>query len=223
MTDEAMGMTALMIPELPSTADLITVDIRPAARDHLLSFEATQRLLAIHEGGHLVALAAQGIKTKAVDITSRHGGFTSIVGPESDTGLPWETAGRMRQQMAALAAGSAAERLLLNDVTDGGSTDLDAIVAAGHRYIKAGFSPGQFVGEDGLAYGYLTDEIKTRILLRIQELVAEAQATAEALVAQHQDALIFIATAVYEKRRLSDERLDEVLVAAGFTLPRATA
>jgi|BarGraNGADG00212_1021973.scaffolds.fasta_scaffold223027_2 hypothetical protein len=42
-------------------------------------------------------------------------------------------------------------------------------------------------------------------------------------MAANQDALIVVATAVYEKRRLSDQRLDEVLVSAGFTLPRPTA
>lgn len=40
---------------------------------------------------------------------------------------------------------------------------------------------------------------------------------------KHQEAILIIATAVYEKRRLTDERLDAVLESAGFTLPRATA
>jgi hypothetical protein len=80
-----------------------------------------------------------------------------------------------------------------------------------------------FVGEDGLPHAYLTDAIKTRTLLRIAELVGEAQARADALIAEHEDALIAVATAVYEHRRLTDDRLDAVLVAAGFTLPRTTA
>lgn len=92
------------------------------------------------------------------------------------------------------------------------------------KWIKAGFAgPGVFVGEDGLAFGYLTDEVKTRTILRIQEVVAEAQVRADALMAQHQEALIIVATAVYEARRLTDERLDAVLVSAGFTLPRPTS
>jgi hypothetical protein len=37
------------------------------------------------------------------------------------------------------------------------------------------------------------------------------------------DRNISVATAIYERRRLSDDSLDEVLVAAGFTLPRPTA
>jgi hypothetical protein len=35
--------------------------------------------------------------------------------------------------------------------------------------------------------------------------------------------LIIVATAIYEHRRLADERLDRVLESAGFTLPRPTA
>lgn len=79
------------------------------------------------------------------------------------------------------------------------------------------------MGEDGLAYGYITDAIKTRTLEKIQASVAETQVRADALIAANQEAMIFVATAIHEKRRLSDERLDEVLVAAGFNLPRPTA
>jgi hypothetical protein len=45
------------------------------------------------------------------------------------------------------------------------------------------------------------------------------QVRADALIAANSDALIFVATAIYEKRRLSDERLDEVLTAAGRGRP----
>ena len=70
---------------------------------------------------------------------------------------------------------------------------------------------------------YLTEEWKSKTLARIQELVAEAQVRADAIIAEHQDALILVATAVYEQRRLADERLNAVLESAGFTLPRPTA
>ncbi len=42
-------------------------------------------------------------------------------------------------------------------------------------------------------------------------------------MAQHQDALIIVATAVFKSRRLTDGRLNAVLESAGFTLPRPTA
>ena len=100
----------------------------------------------------------------------------------------------------------------------------DQAVSAVMKPVKSGFAgPGVFVGEDGLAFGYLTDEMKTRTLVRIQEVVAAAQVRADTLIAEHQEALILVATAVYETRRLTDERLNAVLVSAGFTLPRPTA
>jgi hypothetical protein len=90
--------------------------------------------------------------------------------------------------------------------------------------IKAGFAgPGVVFGEDGLVFGYLTDEVKTRTILRIQEVVAAAQVRADTLITEHHEALIIVATAVYETRRLTDERLGAVLASAGFTLPRPTA
>ena len=80
-----------------------------------------------------------------------------------------------------------------------------------------------FLGEDGLPHGYLTSQIRSRTLERIQELVNEAQARADEIIAKHEQALITVATAVYEHRRLADERLNDVLQSAGFTLPRPTA
>ena len=92
------------------------------------------------------------------------------------------------------------------------------------RFVRADFGgPGLFLGEDGLPHMYLTPEWKSRTLGRIQELVAEAKVRADAIIAEHQEALMIVATAVYEHRRLADERLDAVLTAAGFVLPRPTA
>lgn len=92
------------------------------------------------------------------------------------------------------------------------------------KWIQAGFAgPKVFVGEDGLPCCYLTEAVKTRTLARIQEVVAEAQVRADALMVKHQEAIITVATAIYDKRRLTDERLDAVLESAGFTLPRPTA
>lgn len=40
---------------------------------------------------------------------------------------------------------------------------------------------------------------------------------------EHKDAILIVATALYQHRRLTDERLSAVLESAGFTLPRQTA
>jgi hypothetical protein len=48
----------------------------------------------------------------------------------------------------------------------------------------------QVLGEDGLPHMYLTDEWKSKTLARIQELVADARVRADAIIAEHQDALI---------------------------------
>lgn len=222
-TNEETGV-ALMIPELHTKAELVTVSIRGSAHDHLMAWDASQRLVAIHESGHACAAAALGIAVRAIDITLRHGGLTQMAGAFEDTSLPWETSGRMLDNIAVALAGSSAERVILGEHTSGGESDNDNAVSIAMRWIKAGFAgPGVFVGEDGLAFGYLTDEVKTRTILRIQEVVAEAQVRADTLIAEHQEALIIVATAVYETRRLTDERLNAVLVSAGFTLPRPTA
>ena len=75
----------------------------------------------------------------------------------------------------------------------------------------------------GLGIGYLTEEIRTRAILRIQEVVDEARARSDTLMTKHQSALVMVATAVDEHRRLTDNRLDALLLSAGFTPSRPTA
>ena len=130
----------------------------------------------------------------------------------------------MLDRMVVTLAGSAAERVILGEHTTGGEADNDQAVMLASRWVKSGFGgPGLFIGEDGLGFSALTDEIKTRTLLRIMDVVAECQTRADALMAEQRDAVIIVATAVYEQRRITDDRLDAVLQSAGFTLPRSTA
>jgi ATP-dependent Zn protease len=226
MTNDETSATSLTIPALKSNTELIEIAVRPAARDHLFAWDASQRLVAIHESGHAVASAASPTKVpvRLIDITLRHGGVTMLGGAFEDASLPWENKARMLDNMMISCAGAAAERLLLGEHTDGSTSDYDSAVANAMRFVKAGFGgPGLFVGEDGLPHAYLTAEWKSHTLGRIQELVAEAQVRADRIIAEHQDALIIVATAVYEQRRLADERLSAVLESAGFVLPRPTA
>jgi cell division protease FtsH len=226
MTNEETGTTALMIPALESSTELIEMAVRPAARDHLLAWDASQRLVAIHEAGHAVAAAAAPTKVpvRAIDITLRHGGATMLGGAFEDTSLPWDTQARMLDNLMVAMAGASAERQILGEHTNGSESDYDTAASIGMRYVKAGFGgPGLFIGEDGLPHMYLTDEWKSRTITRIQELVAEAQVRADAIIAEHVDALIIVATGVYDHRRVADERLNALLESAGFTLPRPTS
>jgi hypothetical protein len=46
MTEGAQGMTALMIPNLPTNA--AAVNVRPAAREHLMAWDATSAAAQPH-------------------------------------------------------------------------------------------------------------------------------------------------------------------------------
>lgn len=225
MNNDESDSQALTIPAFPiSRDDLVEVSLRPAALDHLAAWDATQRLEAIHEAGHACAAAALGIAVHAIDITSRIGGHTRVTSPLDDTSVPWETSGRMLDNIVVALAGSAAERVVLGEHTSGGEVDNDQAVMIAMRWCKAGFAgPDVFVGEDGLGFTYLTDEVKNRAIARIHEVMTESRARADALIVEHKDALLVVATAVCEHRRLTDERLRAVLESAGFTLPRRTA
>lgn len=222
MTNE-MGLT---IPALESKIELIEMAVRPAARDHILAWDAGQRLVAIHEAGHAVAAAGAPTKVpvRAIDITVRHGGTTMFGGSHEDTSVAWDTKARMLDNMMIACSGASAERLILGEHTNGSETDFDNAAGTAMKFIKSGFGgPDMFIGEDGLPHGYLTEAIRTQTLDRIRELLNDAIVRADALIGEHADALLIVATAVYEHRRLADERLNAVLESAGFTLPRSTA
>src|SRR5687767_1173830 len=82
MTNDEEGLTALTIPALASNAELVEMAVRPAARDHIRAWDAGQRLVSIHESGHAVAAAAAPtmVPVRAIDITLRHAGVTTLGG-----------------------------------------------------------------------------------------------------------------------------------------------
>ena len=133
----------------------------------------------------------------------------------------------MLDNLMVSCAGASAERQLLGEHTSGSETDFDSAVSTSFRMIKAGFGgPGMFVGEDGLPYGSLA--LRRYVLGHSANSIQETRSPrrrpgADEVIAKHEDALIIVATAVYEHRRLSDERLKAVLESAGFALPRPTA
>jgi ATP-dependent Zn protease len=201
------GHDSLMIPALESHTQRIPMEVRPAGRDHLLAWDASQRLVAIHEAGHAVAAAAAPTKVpvRAIDITLRHGGATMLGGAFEDTSLQWDPQARMLDNLMVAMAGSSAERQVLGEHTNGSESDYDTATMMAMRFMKAGFGgPGLFLGEDGLPHQFLTSEWKSRTLGRIHELVAEAQARADAIIAAHVDGIIIVATGVYEHRRVAD-------------------
>lgn len=80
----------------------------------------------------------------------------------------------MLDNLTVAMAGAAAERQVLGEHRNGSESDFDTAVTIAMRFIKSGFGgPGLFVGEDGLPHSYLTSELKSRTLSRIQELVTE--------------------------------------------------
>ena len=74
MTEEVTGTTALTIPDLQTKGDLVTVAVSQAAHDHIRQWSLTNRILSLHEAGHVVAAAAASIPVRTVDITAVRGG-----------------------------------------------------------------------------------------------------------------------------------------------------
>jgi ATP-dependent Zn protease len=63
-----------------------------------------------------------------------------------DTAVPWETSQRILDRIIVTFGGSAAERVILGEHTDGSESDFDAAVDLAMRWIQAGFTgPKVFV------------------------------------------------------------------------------
>lgn len=167
--------------------------------------------------------AALGIPVLVIDITNRFGGSTQTGSAADDTTIPWETSGRMLDGILVAMCEAAAEVAALGEASSGSKSDYDLAVGRAYRWTQAFPMDGILIGQGGLPYGYSTEAVRTATILKIAEAIDAARIRAEALMATHQTALVQVATAVYDKRRLSDERLDEVLRAAGFVLPQPLA
>ena len=107
--------------------DLIEMAVRPATRDHILAWDASQRLVSIHESGHAVAAAAAPtrVPVRAIDIKFRHGGSTALGGAVEDPALPWDTRARMPDNLMVAMAGASAERQILAEHSNGSESDFD--------------------------------------------------------------------------------------------------
>ena len=214
-------------PDLGLKVPRVAVDTTAAGAAHLRAWAGDQQLAALHESAHVVVGAVLGIALKSVDIKSRLGGRAEF-GFADDTQPAYRTASRIRAEIAMALGGLVAEFHLLGEGTSGAHDDIRRATDTARELVDGGLDP-RAPWYSIRAFSHREERIPDGVLDAYHEVVAaivtEQRLRAEALVVQYADAIVGLATRIYERRRLSDGELADALRAVGIepTVPGGDA
>lgn len=198
----------------------------PEKKSRVIS-ESERKLTAYHEAGH--ALVARMMpNTDPVHIVTiiprgRAGGFTMIL-PKEDKYYSTKTI--MTEQIVHLLGGRVAEKLTLNDISTGASSDIErATEIAKGMVTKYGFSERigpvnysssdeVFLGKDFSTRKNYSEEMASEIDEEIRTIIEDAYATAEKLLNENIDKLHTIAKTLLEIETLDGEQFEALFTGA---------
>jgi len=198
-------------------------------------------VVAYHETGHaLVTLALPGTESvHKISIIPRGIGALgyNIQRPTEDRYLM--TAHELRNKMACLLGGRAAERLVFDEVSTGAADDLEKATDIARNMVmrygmdetlgEAVYAQAQplFVGGSALRRPEETtpysEETAARIDQAVRDLLAQAHGTATAILKQNRELLDQIAAKLLEKETLSADELPKRVSFATVPAPAALA
>ncbi|HXF62847.1 MAG TPA: ATP-dependent zinc metalloprotease FtsH [Caldilineaceae bacterium] len=188
--------------------------------------EEVRRKVAYHEGGHaLVAslLPTQDPVHKVSIIPTARGalGYTMQM-PEEDQYLLGEQA--LRERMAVMLGGRAAELVVFNELSTGAANDLEKVTQLARRMVtEFGMSeklgPVRYVADAGMGYlgtqaalrPELGPETATRIDQEVRLLVEQAHEQAVELLRTHLPALHEIARVLQKEEAISGEQIKQIV------------
>ena len=173
--------------------------------------EKDKKLTAYHEAGHAVVSRYLPTQTnvKEISIIPRGvaGGYTMY---KSDEDKYYISKTEMQEKLIALLGGRAAEKLVLNDISTGASTDIEvATKIARDMVTKYGMSdnlgPIDFQGKEPYEMQMFGENIGDKIGEEVKKLIDIAYSDALSLLQQHRDKLDMIAQALLEKEKINEE------------------
>jgi ATP-dependent Zn protease len=195
---------------------LVAVSIPEAAVRHLAAWDTDQRVRALHEAGHVVVGHVLGIPIKGADIRGHYRGFTET-GDGDDDQPQTQTASRMLDQIVVRLAGQAAEKMLIGEGTDNSRWDLEQATSIALERINCGLDPrAPFMSIDALPGSRPPEAIWNAVGETVVSVLAESRTRADALAAEHREAIVSFAQQLHDARRLTDGALEEALRNAGF-------
>ncbi len=188
--------------------------------------DEVRRRVAYHEGGHALVAAllpdtAPVHKVSIIPTAKGALGFTLQM-PEEDQYLISE--GELRQRIAVLLGGRAAELLIFNEPSTGAADDLQKATQIARRMVTEfgmaeKLGPVRYVADAGANYlgeqlmlrPEISPQTQTQIDQAVRQLVEEAQETALELLREHIEALHEVAQTLQENEVIHGEDIQRIL------------
>ena len=192
-----------------------------------------RRVVAYHEAGHAIAMhiATPDQPVHQISIVPRGmmGGFTMAL-PEDDDNLISKT--DMMNDIVTLLGGRVAEKLVINDITTGASSDLErATTIARSMVTKYGFSDSigsvvynthdeVFLGRDFTQSRNYSEKVASDIDGEVKALIDKAMTQCTDIMTKNLDKLHDVANALLAQDKLDSEEFASVM-AGTFKIPEA--
>ncbi len=192
------------------------IQMGPEKRSHKV-LEQEKRMVAYHETGH--ALVAHYLPycddVQLVTIVPRGngaGGYTLVL-PEQET--DFSTRRQLTQDICMMLGGHAAEKLMLNDNSNGATSDLQRATQLAHNMVtKFGMSDEigtVYLGNDeqvfvGMEFGQsraYSEETAARIDQAVSSLLAHCYEQAYNILKEHKDVLEKVADLLFERETIT--------------------
>ena len=209
------------LPQLEEATERVMAG--PERKSRVIS-EHERRVIAYHEGGHaLVAHALPGadpVHKISIIPRGRALGYTLTL-PTEDKFLV--TRSELRDELAMLLGGRAAEELVFTDPTTGAQNDIDRATTIARQMIteygmseelgptRFGQASGEvFLGRDFSSRPDYSDELAAQIDTEIRGLVERARATALEILKANREVLDRLADELVEKETIDVDRVQEM-------------
>ena len=195
----------------------------PERKSRLIS-EDEKRIIAYHEAGHAVVLAAlaEADQVQKISIISRGmaAGYT-IALPDDDRTLMYKN--KLTAEMIGLLGGRASEELIFNDITSGASNDIENVTKLARKMVtRLGMSPelgpmayGQkeeliFLGREIGEQRDYSEAVAEKIDAEVQKLVNSAYAKAKKILTKYRTELDTIANRLLEVETISRDEFEKL-------------
>ena len=195
----------------------------PERKSRLIS-EDEKRIIAYHEAGHAIVLAAtpEADQVQKISIISRGmaAGYT-IALPDDDRTLMSKN--KLTAEMIGMLGGRASEELIFNDITSGASNDIENVTKLARKMVtRLGMSTelgpmvyGQkeelvFLGREISEQRDYSEAVAEKIDSEVQKLVNAAYQQAKKILTKYRSKLDAVATKLLEVETLSREDFEKI-------------
>jgi cell division protease FtsH len=195
----------------------------PERKSRLIS-EDEKRIIAYHEAGHAIVIAAlpEADMVQKISIISRGmaAGYT-IALPDFDQTLVSKN--KMTAEMIGMLGGRASEELVFNDVTSGASNDIENVTKLARKMItRLGMSTelgplvyGQkdelvFLGREISEQRDYSEAIAEKIDSEVQKLVSASYVRAKKILTKYRSKLDIVANKLLEVETLSRDEFEKL-------------